>query len=140
MTFDVTSSWEARGIVQGCRYRVVAGALAGVVLLSGCASAPAGRSASADVAQESHCVQPTSEAAGQPSWVHAVGLGIAGVAIGALWGASEGVTVGFSVGTNSGQAAWIAAAAGAGLRLRTGSEKLPVATEGGSAQGLVRIQ
>ena len=64
-------------MVQGCRYRVVAGALAGVVLLSGCASAPAGRFVSADAAQESPCLQPTREAAGPPSWVHAVGFGIA---------------------------------------------------------------
>ena len=107
-------------MVQDCRYRVVAGALAGVVLLSGCASAPAGRFVSADAAQESPCVQPTREAAGPPSWVHAVGFGIAGVAMGAFWGASEGVTYGFYSGARSGQAAWIGAAAGAGLGLMIG--------------------
>ena len=108
-------------MVQGCRYRVVAGALAGVVLLSGCASAPAGRFVSADAAQESPCLQPTREAAGPPSWVHAVGFGIAGVAMGAFWGASEGVRYGlYSGASTSGQAAWIGAAAGAGLGLMIG--------------------
>ena len=108
-------------MVEGYQYRVVAGALAGAVLFTGCASsAPAGRFTSADATQETTCVQPTREAAGQPSWVHAMGYGIAGVAIGALWGASDGVSWGFATGANSGQAAWIGAAAGAGLGLMIG--------------------
>ena len=107
-------------MVQGCRYRVVAGALAGVVMLSGCASAPAPRSSFADAPQVSHCVQLASEAAAQPSWAHSVGLGIAGALYGALLGASEGATYGLYSGANSGQAAWIGAAAGAGFGLMIG--------------------
>jgi hypothetical protein len=98
----------------------VAVALAGVVFLAGCASAPAGRSAFTETAPETHCFQPVGEAAAGPSWVSKVSVGIAGVALGALWGASEGLTLAFYSGGSTGQSTWIGAAAGAGLGLVIG--------------------
>jgi hypothetical protein len=42
------------------------------------------------------------------------------VALGALWGASEGLSLAFYSGGNAGQSTWIGAAAGAGLGLMIG--------------------
>ena len=107
-------------MVQGCRNHVLAGALAGVVFLAGCVSAPPGRSAFTEAAPETQCFQPVGEAAAPPSWVSKVSAGIAGVALGALWGASEGLSLAFYSGGSTGQSTWIGAAAGAGLGLVIG--------------------
>ena len=100
-------------------HQVLAVALAGVIFLAGCASAPSGRYAFTETAPETTCFPPVDEAA-PPSWVSRVGVGIAGVALGALWGASEGLSVAFHSGGSTSQSRWIGAAAGAGLGLVVG--------------------
>jgi hypothetical protein len=120
-------------LVQGYGNRVLAVALAGVVFLAGCASAPSGRSAFAEAAPETQCFQPVGEVAAGPSWVSRVSVGIAGVALGALWGASEGLSVAFYSGGSTGQSTWIGAAAGAGLGLVIG---LVAGTVQGGREGL----
>jgi hypothetical protein len=100
-------------------HRVLAVALAGVVFLAGCASAPAHRSAFIGTAPETACFPLVGEAA-PPSWVSKLSVGIAGVALGALWGASEGLSAALYSGGSTGQSTWIGAAAGAGLGLMVG--------------------
>jgi hypothetical protein len=100
-------------------HRVLAVALAGVVFLAGCASAPSGRYAFTETAPETTCFPPVDEAA-PPSWVSRVSGGIAGVALGALWGASEGLSLAFHSGGSNSRSAWIGAAAGAGVGLVVG--------------------
>ena len=100
-------------------HRVLAVALAGVVFLAGCASAPSGRYAFTETAPETTCFPPVDEAA-PPSWVSRVSVGIAGVTLGALRGASEGLSVAFHSGGSTSQSKWIGAAAGAGVGLVVG--------------------
>ena len=100
-------------------HRVLAVALAGVVFLAGCASAPSGRYAFTETAPETTCFPPVDEAA-PPSWVSRVSVGIAGVALGALWGASEGLSLAFHSGGSNSRSTWIGAAAGAGVGLVVG--------------------
>jgi len=115
MTVGVPNSREGKGLV----HRVFAVALAGVVFLAGCASAPSGRYAFTETASETTCFPPVDEAA-PPSWVSRVGVGIAGVALGALWGASEGLSSAFHSGGSNSRSTWIGAAAGAGVGLVVG--------------------
>jgi len=100
-------------------HQVLAVALAGVGFLAGCGSAPSGRYAFTEAAPETQCFPPVDEAA-PPSWVSKVSVGIAGVALGALWGASEGLSLAFHSGGSTSQSTWIGAAAGAGLGLVVG--------------------
>jgi len=100
-------------------HRVLAVALAGVVFLAGCASASSGRYAFTETAPETTCFPPVDEAA-PPSWVSRVSVGITGMALGALRGASEGLSVAFHSGGSTSQSRWIGAAAGAGLGLIVG--------------------
>ena len=116
MTVGVQLSLEGTGLV----HKVLAVALAGAIFLTGCASAPAHRSAFVETAPETQCFPLVGEAAAPPSWVTKVGAGITGVALGALWGASEGLSAAFYSGGNTGQSTWIGAAAGAGLGLMIG--------------------
>ena len=115
MTVGVPNSREGKGLVH-CVFAV---ALAGVVFLAGCASAPSGRYAFTETASETTCFPPVDEAA-PPSWVSRVGVGIAGVALGALWGASEGLSSAFHSGGSNSRSTWIGAAAGAGVGLVVG--------------------
>jgi len=94
-------------------------ALAGVVFLAGCASAPSGRYAFTEAAPEPTCFPPVGEST-LPSWVSKVSVGVADVALGALRGASEGLSVAFHSGGSTSQSRWIGAAAGAGLGLVVG--------------------
>jgi hypothetical protein len=106
-----------------CARRGLAGLLACAVVFAGCASAPAGREATAlvaDAPRANQCDEAARSIAGPGSWAYVAGYGALSMVLGAVWGAADGASWGLVRGIDAAQAAWIGAAAGAGIGLVIG--------------------